>query len=142
MRPYRATPRQIVSYLCQLVKPGGWIQLGEMDVRDGPVRGGPAIQDAWTCLRAWMTAAGAGAEFANEMAGWIKEEGFTNVKEEHVEISIGPYCKDTQWGARSAQVMLNAATGVAGACKSKYYCSFLSAVNTITNSYVMAFLRQ
>lgn len=100
------------------------------------------MQDAWTCLRAWMTAAGAEAEFANEMAGWIKEEGFTNVKEEHVEISMGPHCKDAQWGARSAQVMLNAATGVAGACKSKYYCSFLSAVNTMTDSYVMAFLRQ
>ncbi|KAJ0103935.1 hypothetical protein J7T55_010952 [Diaporthe amygdali] len=113
----KATPRQIVSYLCQLVKPGGWIQLGEMDVRDGPVRGGPAMQDAWVCLRAWMTAAGSGATFANEMAGWLKDEGFENVKEEHVDISMGPHCKDAEWGARSAQVMLNAITGVAGACK-------------------------
>lgn len=116
----KATPRQIVGYLCQLVKPGGWIQLGEMDV-SGPVHGGPAMRDVWTSLRAWMTAAGAGATFAHEMAGWLREEGFDNVTEEHVEIDIGPRCKDAEWGARSRQVMLNAATGVAGACKSELY---------------------
>lgn len=99
-----------------------------MDVRDGPVRGGPAMQDAWTCLRAWMTAAGAGATFANQMASWIKEEGFTDVKEEHVEISMGPHCEDPQWGARSAQVMLNAATGVSAACKSEYICTIVHVV--------------
>lgn len=115
----KATPREIVRYLAQLVKPGGWIQLGESDA-SGPVHGGPAFEDAWTAFRAWLAAAGAGGNYANQMADWLKEEGFENVKEEHIDISMGPRCKDAQWGARSTQVMITAITAVAGACKSTF----------------------
>ncbi|KAI7773204.1 hypothetical protein LA080_011604 [Diaporthe eres] len=114
----KATPRQIVGHLCQLVKPGGWIQLGEQDVR-GPVSGGPALDDTLTAIRSWMVTAGAGpgATFANDMAGWLREEGFEGVQEVPVHISMGPSSKDAEWGHRSAQVLVAAATGITGACK-------------------------
>lgn len=81
---------------------------------------GPALRDTMTVLRAWMEIAGAGpgATFANEMTGWLREEGFEHTKEVHVDVEMGPSCEDAEWGARSAQVMVSAATGVAGACKS------------------------
>lgn len=62
--------------------------------------------------------AGPGATFANEMAGWLKEEGFENVQEIPVHIDMGPSSKDAEWGDRSAKVLMAAATGIAGACKS------------------------
>lgn len=66
--------------------------------------------------------AGPGATFANEMAGWLKEEGFEEVQEVPVHVSMGPSSKDAEWGDRSARVMVAAATGIAGACKSMFDC--------------------
>lgn len=111
----------------QQVKPGGWIQLGEQDTR-APVSGGPALGDTLTAIRSWMITAGAGpgATFANEMAGWLKDEGFEEVQEVPVHVSMGPSSKDAEWGDRSARVMVAAATGIAGACKSMFDCRRLS----------------
>lgn len=101
------------------VKPGGWIQLGEQDLSKA-VSGGKALDDTFTAIRAWMMTAGAGpgARFANDMAGWLKEEGFEDVQEVPVHVDLGPSSKDASWGDRSTKVLVAAATGVAGACKS------------------------
>lgn len=90
----------------------------------GSVSGGPALDDTLTAIRSWMVTAGAGhgATFANEMAGWLKEEGFESVQEVPIDIAMGPSSKDAEWGDRSAQVMVAAATGIAGACKSTFAC--------------------
>ncbi|KAI0003965.1 methyltransferase SirN-like protein [Xylariaceae sp. FL0662B] len=85
----------IVRYLCQLVKPGGWIQLVEMDVT-GTVHG-PAMRDAWAVTGAFLTGAGAGTDYAKNMAGWLKEEGFENVQDEHIDLDVGALCKDAEW---------------------------------------------
>lgn len=112
-----ATPQQIVHNLCQLVKPGGWIELVEMDVT-GTVHG-PAMRDAWAATGAFLTAAGAGTDYAKNMAGWLREEGFENVRDEHVDLDVGARIKDAEWATRSAKVLGEAFTGVVGACKSE-----------------------
>lgn len=60
-----------------------------------------------------------GLDYAKNMAGWLKEEGFENVKDEHVDVDIGARCKDPDWGARCAKVLVESFTGVVGACKSE-----------------------
>lgn len=128
----RSTPRECVRLLAKLVRPGGWIQLGEMDA-EKPVEGGPATRDVWTALSTWFSFVGKSGHFANQMANWLREEGFVNVQEEYVEINIGPRCKDAEHGAKSAQVMLNAVIGVAGALKSESFTFlFLSKVHLVS----------
>lgn len=65
----KATPCEIIRYLCQLVKPGGWIQFGEMNVT-GTVHG-PTMRDAWAATNAFLTATGAGTDYAKKMDGWL-----------------------------------------------------------------------
>lgn len=111
----KATPRDIVHNLCQLVKPGGWIQLVEMDIIR-TVRG-PAMRDAWAVTGAFLTAAGAGTDYAENMAGWLREEGFENVQDDRVELDVGARIEDAEWANRSARVLVEAFAGVVGACK-------------------------
>ncbi|KAI1078703.1 methyltransferase SirN-like protein [Whalleya microplaca] len=111
----KATPREIVRYLCELVKPGGWIQLVEMDIT-GTVHGA-AMRDAWAATAAFLTAAGEGTDYAKSMAGWLREEGFEDVQDVHVELEFGARADDAEWGARGAKVMVEAFVGVVGACK-------------------------
>ncbi|KAI2627254.1 hypothetical protein GGS26DRAFT_134492 [Hypomontagnella submonticulosa] len=92
-----ARPREIIGHLCRLVKPGGWIQLVEMDVTY--TARGPAMRDAWTATGTFMTAAGAGTDYAKNMATWLKKEGFENVKDEHIDLDIGPRVKDADWAS-------------------------------------------
>ncbi|KAI0505317.1 methyltransferase SirN-like protein [Xylaria bambusicola] len=111
----KATARDIVGYLCQLVKPGGWIQLVEMDVT--ATVHGPAMRDAWTACAAFLTAAGAGTDYAKSMAGWRKEEGFEDVRDDRRDIDLGARCKDTDWGVRGANMLVESFIAVVGACK-------------------------
>lgn len=120
----KATPRDMVSYLSQLVKPGGWIQLVEMDVT-GAVHG-PAMCDAWAATGAFLDAAGAGTDYAKNMAGWLRDEGFENVKDEHVDLDLGARAAEAEWGRRGAKVLMEAFAGVAGACKSESSTSYHS----------------
>ncbi|KAI0907101.1 methyltransferase SirN-like protein [Ustulina deusta] len=113
-----ATAREIVGHLCRLVKPGGWIQLVEMDVT-GTVHG-PAMSDAWAATGAFLTAAGAGTDYAKSMAGWLKGEGFDNVSDHRVDLDVGARYPDAEWGVR-------AFTGVVGACKSELNSLFYPA---------------
>lgn len=113
----KARPQEIVHNLCQLVKPGGWIQLVEMDVT-GTVHG-PAMRDAWAVTGAFLTAAGAGTDYAKNMAGWLQQEGFENVQDERVDLDVGARSKDAEWATRSTKILVEAFTGVVGACKSE-----------------------
>ncbi|KAI0817173.1 hypothetical protein GGR55DRAFT_619312 [Xylaria sp. FL0064] len=111
----KATARDIVRYLCQLVIPGGWIQLVEMDVT--VTAHGPAMRDAWAATGAFLTAAGAGTDYGKSMAGWLKEEAFEKVNDNRVNLDVGARCNDAEWGARGANILVEAFTGVVGACK-------------------------
>lgn len=105
----KAAPRDIVRNLCRLVKPGGWIQLVEMDVT-AKARG-PAIRDAWDATGAFLTAAGAGTDYGKEMAGWLRDEGFENVHDEHVHLDVGARVNEPEWATRSAKILVEALRG-------------------------------
>lgn len=131
----RATaPRTAVRRLAACVRPGGWIQLGEMDAR-APVSGGPAMRDSWAVMRAVFVAAGPGAggdagqeaeefwDFAHHMAGWLREDdlGFEDVAEEHVDVRVGPGCEDSEMGELGVRVLLQSSEAVLKASKSESF---------------------
>ncbi|KAI1780873.1 hypothetical protein F4818DRAFT_397116 [Hypoxylon cercidicola] len=99
------TPQKAISYLGALVAPGGWIQLGEVDLRQ-PVSGGQALRDAWAVIRAVFKAVSTYNNIAESMAGWLREEGFEDVQEEKCEIVLGPRCKDPVVAQTSIDITL------------------------------------
>lgn len=112
----KVTPQTAVSYLGALVAPGGWIQLGELDVRE-PTSGGQAMEDAWKVIRGVFRAVCGFDDFAQSMAEWLRELGFEDVREESYEVGLGPKCKDPTIGKRSIDVMLQSWEALLGAAK-------------------------
>ncbi|KAI0189850.1 hypothetical protein F4808DRAFT_467203 [Astrocystis sublimbata] len=109
-----ATPRQSVGFLSKLVAPGGWIQLGEMDVKK-PAKGGQAITDAMVLMRTMFRAVCGSDSFAYDMTDWLREEGFEDVTEEVFEIPLGPLCDDPVIGKRGADTGIQSWQAVLGA---------------------------
>lgn len=114
-----ATIEQAVSYLGALVKPGGWIQLGELDAR-APSSGGQAMVDAMAVIRAIFTAVCSNHDFAHNLASMLRAEGFEDVKEEACEVFLGPKCDDPIIGHRGVALMQESWQALLGAAKRTY----------------------
>lgn len=44
------------------------------------------MRDVWTATGVFLTAASVGTDYAKDMAGWLREEGFEGVRDEHVDL--------------------------------------------------------
>ncbi|KAI5922264.1 hypothetical protein F4810DRAFT_289317 [Camillea tinctor] len=77
---------------------------------------GPAVRDTWAAVGAVASVNGIDTDFA-KMAGWLREEGFMNVKDEHVNLKFGAVADDAEWGARAANVLVGVFAAVVGAWK-------------------------
>lgn len=81
--------QDVVANLAQLVKPGGWIELVELDV-DEPKDAGPALRDFIRLLREIFTPVGMGGNFAAKMHRWLHAAaGFEDIEERFVECKGG-----------------------------------------------------
>ncbi|KAH8731285.1 methyltransferase SirN-like protein [Phaeosphaeriaceae sp. PMI808] len=85
------SPIQVVKNLVSLVKPGGWVQLMEMNAFSGP-ENGPAMndfahmaQDVWTAIKV--------GDFANNLKNLLEEAGLKNVQERRYLVNIGKTAK-------------------------------------------------
>lgn len=113
------TPREAVRGLGACVAPGGWIQLGEIDLREPAPGGGRAMQDAQLVMRALFDAViTGGQDFANSIASWLGEDGFEQVAEVPVEVDVGLRCRDAALGERGASVLLQSYGAVLKAAQS------------------------
>ncbi|KAK1979520.1 methyltransferase SirN-like protein [Colletotrichum cereale] len=80
-------PVDVVKNLCSLVKPGGWVQLMEMNVFKAPSNG-PAMNDfARMGMQIW-TGIGVG-DFANELKSYLEEAGMKNTQEQRIMVNLG-----------------------------------------------------
>lgn len=114
-----ATPREAVRGLAACVAPGGWIQLGEIDLREPAPGAGQAMRDAQLVMRALFDAVITGGhDFANSMASWLREDGFEEVTEVPVEVDVGLRCRDAALGERGANVLLQSYGAVLKAAQS------------------------
>ncbi|OTB00793.1 hypothetical protein M426DRAFT_231956 [Hypoxylon sp. CI-4A] len=110
------TPQKAIGHLGALVAPGGWIQLGELDLRQ-PASGGQALRDGWAVTRAVFKAVCTYDNIAQNMAGWLREEGFEDVQEEKCEIVLGSRCKDPVVAQTSIDITLQTWGALLGAAK-------------------------
>lgn len=110
------TPKKAVAYLGALVAPGGWIQLGELDVRK-PASGGRAMEDAMTVIRGVFDTACSTNDFAYNMADYLREAGFEDARLQTYECLVGPRCKDPVMSQNSIDVMLESWEALLGAAK-------------------------
>ena len=83
--------RKVVEAEVGLLKPGGWIQLEEMDlartIQVNP--NGPAAQDTYVLLSEIFRILGAGDGFASKIKGWLIETGLVDVQEHELIVDMG-----------------------------------------------------
>ena len=80
--------KAIVQNLSALVKPGGWIQLIEIEDKSD-ANDGPAVQNYIQLMRDTFGAIGARFGDINKARGWLEEVGFENLQEKLIEIKYG-----------------------------------------------------
>lgn len=85
------SPIDVVKNLVSLVKPGGWVQLMEMNAFSPPDNG-PAMNDFARMARDVWTAIKVG-DFANNLKSLLEEAGLKNVQERRYTVKIGKAAK-------------------------------------------------
>jgi hypothetical protein len=112
------TPRNAIGFLAALVKPGGWLQIGELDVREpDDSLGGQAMKDAMTVIRAVFRAVCGEDDFAQRMADYLRDAGLENVREEKFQVDLGPRCKDAAMGQKGIELLQESWTALLGAAQ-------------------------
>lgn len=83
-----AATKEAVIRLTELVKPNGWIQLTEADVRVGE-HDGPAMHDFLDMLKEVLNVTGTSYDYGLKLSGDLKEAGFLDVEERVLDCYLG-----------------------------------------------------
>lgn len=82
-------PAATIRNLATLVRPGGWIQLQEINAFRPPEEGnGPAMRDFGEMMRGVWSGIGVG-DFANELRDMLGAAGLQNLREKRVVVELG-----------------------------------------------------
>ncbi|RYP41292.1 hypothetical protein DL767_001146 [Monosporascus sp. MG133] len=84
-------PLPVIKNLTTLLKPGGWVQLMEMN-GFSPPKNGPAMTDFAKMASEMFTGIGVG-DFANNNKSMLEEVGLKNVQEKRVIVDLGKKAK-------------------------------------------------
>ncbi|KAI1737462.1 methyltransferase SirN-like protein [Xylaria scruposa] len=84
-------PAHVIRNLLPLLKPGGWVQLMEMN-GSNPPKNGPAMTEFAKMAIEMFTFIGAG-DFANNNKRILEETGYKNVQEKRVLVNLGKLAK-------------------------------------------------
>ncbi|KAH8780827.1 hypothetical protein F5883DRAFT_538811 [Diaporthe sp. PMI_573] len=111
--------RTVVNEHVKLVKPGGWIQIGDCDrVCPTPEEENPRYHDMFTCIRAVCQASGAAPLEAPKMRTWLEEAGLEDVQERRVMRAVGKrHVADEELRRKGIEADLIVARAFAGAAK-------------------------
>ncbi|KAF2446672.1 hypothetical protein P171DRAFT_484000 [Karstenula rhodostoma CBS 690.94] len=101
--------KNIVQNLSALVKPGGWIQLIEIEDKADP-DDGPAVQNYIQLMRDTFGAIGARFGDINKAKGWLQEAGFVNLQEKLIEIKYGARNPEADLARKGVQMNKQVAT--------------------------------
>jgi hypothetical protein len=101
-----------------LVKPGGWIQLDEMDVEAQSLRPGTA-GELGRLILAIFAVTGADALFAQKMKMWLIEAGLENFEVKIIQISFGKTSSSPKIAKKGAQSLSLSAGAIAFGAKSR-----------------------
>ncbi|KAL8780326.1 MAG: hypothetical protein Q9213_006524 [Squamulea squamosa] len=84
-------PADVIKNLASLSKPGGWIQLMEMNAFNPPSNG-PAMTDFARMASEVWTGIGVG-DFANQLKEMLEEAGLQNAQERRIIVELGKRAK-------------------------------------------------
>lgn len=114
-----ARQRAVVDEHIGLVKPGGWIQIGDCDrICPTPEAENPRYHDMFACIRAVCQASGADPLEAPKMKTWLEEAGLEDVQERRVMRAVGKRnVEDEDLGRKGIAADLIIARSFAGAAK-------------------------
>jgi hypothetical protein len=122
---------QAVKNMIHLVKPGGWIQLDEMEVNK-VTEGDGTVGEFGRLLKGMFEASGVQWDFAGSLKGWLHEEGMTGVEERIIDVAYGKNCEDEEIARMSVESMVTGVKAVAFGAKSKLF--FPVAIYGLTES--------
>ncbi|KAI1820255.1 hypothetical protein F4861DRAFT_545814 [Xylaria intraflava] len=106
-------PQKVVSNFITAVKPGGWIQLVEVDWADTS-RCGPALTETFRFFAELFGKMGSGADYASKMSGWFTQEGLKNVSSETCYVRMGKANPDPTMAAVSVALQNHITTSLVG----------------------------
>jgi hypothetical protein len=111
-----------VKNMIALIKPGGWIQLEEMELGEQaklPRIGGEVAK----LIKAMFAFGGADPLFAVKMKSWMIEAGLENVEEKLIRVPFGATCSDPEIARKGVESLTITANALAYAAKSKFNLS-------------------
>lgn len=113
-----AAQRAAVVEHIALLKPGGWIQIGDCDrVCPTNVTENPSYHDMFVCIRAVCQKSGADPLEAPKMKGWLEEAGLEEVQEMTAMRAVGKRNEDGELGRKSVEADMIIAKGFVEAAK-------------------------
>ncbi|KAL1596495.1 hypothetical protein SLS60_009142 [Paraconiothyrium brasiliense] len=115
-----AAQRAVVNEYIKLVKPGGWIQIGDCDrVCPTPEAENPRYHDMFACIRAVCRSSGLDPLEAPKMKSWLVEAGLEEVQERTAMRAVGKRNVDVELGKLGIEADLLIAKGFATGAKGK-----------------------
>ncbi|KAJ4391002.1 hypothetical protein N0V93_004601 [Gnomoniopsis smithogilvyi] len=103
----KAELHRTVSNLTHLVRPGGWIELLESDVRQEVVTDDSnEAAPVWRLLRDVYLAMQVEPDPDQYLRGWLEEAGFVDISEVRVPVPVGPRRLDAEMGTKSARTVV------------------------------------
>lgn len=115
-----AAQRAVVEEHIKLVKPGGWIQIGDCDrVCPTPEAENPRYHDMFACIRAVCQSSGLDPVEAPKMKSWLEEAGLEQVQERTAMRAVGKRNADEELGRLGVGADLMIAKGFAAGAKGR-----------------------
>ncbi|KAM0340564.1 hypothetical protein ACHAPU_010400 [Fusarium lateritium] len=112
--------RAVVDEHIKLLKPGGWIQIGDCDrVCPTSEAENPRYHDMFACIRAVCQSSGLDPLEAPKMKTWLLEAGLEDVCEKTAMRAVGKRNPDEELGRLGVQADLIIAKGFAAGAKGK-----------------------
>ena len=94
--------RSAIASLVTLVKPGGWIQLIEVD-HSAPGSEWSATKDVYRLIKELFGKSGIDYEYARMMKGWLLDMGLEEVEEKVLDVPLGKKNNKKEMGEMSAR---------------------------------------
>ena len=113
-----------VANIAALVKPGGWIELVELDIDEPNSKdAGPALREFIQLLREIFTLVGLGGNFARKLRGWLEAAGLEQVEERLVDFPAGARSRTADLAAKSINGSCSAVEPLVAVAKSEFLLS-------------------
>ncbi|UZP38352.1 hypothetical protein NXS19_006168 [Fusarium pseudograminearum] len=110
--------RSVIKQHIQLLKPGGWIQIGDCDrVCSTSSEENPCYNDMFACIRAVCEASGLDPLEAPKMKSWLMDAGLEDVQERTALRAVGKRNTDNELGSLGTKADLVIAKGFAAGAK-------------------------